>query len=366
MKILQLIQKPQLRGAEVFACQLSDQLVSLGHESFIVSIFKGDAVLPAKAKQYHMARSRKKRLWDYGGYKQIAEIIRTEKPDVVQANAGDTLRYAVISRLLFRWKLPVVFRNASTISLYIKSPRARLWNGLFFGRVNKVISVSKHSASDFIKLFPSQKEKVISIPIGIESADSNGVIKKNNSPYDHTSGLVIVHVGGFSFEKNHQGLLHIFQRLLKADPSATLHLVGSGPLKPAIEKMAGESGLAKNVIFYGFQPNPLLYIRHADVLVLPSIIEGLPGVILEAFSCKTPVVAYNVGGISEVVIQNKTGRLIAKGDEQEFAEAILEASKTNAVNQEMITNAYELVTSKYLNIEIAKDFLKAYASLSSN
>ncbi|NJW55363.1 glycosyltransferase, partial [Salinimicrobium oceani] len=106
--------------------------------------------------------------------------------------------------------------------------------------------------------------------------------------------------------------------------------------------------------------NPLAYIKAADVLVLPSIIEGLPGVLLEAMYCKTPVVAYDVGGISEIVLPH-TGRLIPKGNEHAFATAILDTF--NSPDSSKIENAYKLVLRDYLNAKIAKEFLHAYNSL---
>ena len=105
------------------------------------------------------------------------------------------------------------------------------------------------------------------------------------------------------------------------------------------------------------------YIKSADVLVLPSIIEGLPGVVLEAFYCKTPVVAYDVGGIKEVVKNSETGRLIPKGDKNAFAEAIIEASLHSARNDKFVENAHKLVLSDYLNAQVVKKFLTAYESL---
>ncbi len=65
MKILQFIQKPQLRGAEMFASQLSEQLLALGHECKMVTLFKGEASLPFSGEFIHLNRPMNKRLWDW-------------------------------------------------------------------------------------------------------------------------------------------------------------------------------------------------------------------------------------------------------------------------------------------------------------
>jgi len=360
VKILHLVQKPQLRGAEMFASQLATHLNATGHVAVLVFVFPGEAALPFTGTIYNLNGNSSSRFTDKPAWKQLAAIIEREKPDVVQANAGDTLKYAVSSKLLFRWKQPIVFRNASTISLYIKSLASKLFNGFFFRHTSLVISVSKTSASDFKRVFPAFKPPVITIPIGIEEpvlTNTTGPIRDGSQP------IRIIHVGGFSFEKNHRGLISILSKINALGHVATLELVGNGILKNEIAQLVEESGLQEKVIFHGFRSDAMQLIKDADVLVLPSIIEGLPGVILEAFYCRTPVVAYNVGGISEILSNGDTGSLITKGDEVGFARAVINTVVNP--NPGMIANAFELVKKEYLNTAITARFIKAYQDLIS-
>jgi hypothetical protein len=154
LKILQLIQKPQLRGAEMFACQLANHLVEAGNQGLLISLLPGTAELPFKGKHIKLERPLTKRFFDWQGWKQLAWEIKSFQPNVVQANAGDTLKYAVLSKLFFRWKAPIVFRNASIISRYIKSPMVKWWNAWLFNHVDFVVSVTEESRRDFLKLFP--------------------------------------------------------------------------------------------------------------------------------------------------------------------------------------------------------------------
>jgi glycosyltransferase involved in cell wall biosynthesis len=88
------------------------------------------------------------------------------------------------------------------------------------------------------------------------------------------------------------------------------------------------------------------------------LIEGLPGVILEAFVNKLPVVAYNVGGIKEVVLDKETGFLIDKNNEIDFLETINKCLSTD--NDIIKNNAYELVLKNYSNEAISHKFFKFY------
>ncbi|TKK65027.1 glycosyltransferase family 4 protein [Ilyomonas limi] len=363
MKVLHLIQKPQLRGAEVFASQLSTHLEEAGHQAILVSVFAGPAALPFGGKVYALNASQSHRFTDVKAWKKLAAIIESEKPDVIQANAGDTLKYAAFSKLLFGWKQPVIFRNASMISLYIKSKLIRLFNAFLFSKVELVISVSNSSAEDFVKLFPALKNHIITIPVGIEVNEA--VATGKNTIPTLQGNPKLIHVGGFSFEKNHAGLLSVFERIIKKMPGALLHLVGDGPLKQQTQSLVEQKGLKKQVVFHGYQKQPLSFIRQADALLLPSIIEGLPGVVLEAFYCKTPVIAYDTGGIGEVVINNKTGYLIPKQNEVAFADAVESALNNSEEINRFIANAYQLVTTQYMNDDIAVKFVKAYQTITN-
>jgi L-malate glycosyltransferase len=104
-------------------------------------------------------------------------------------------------------------------------------------------------------------------------------------------------------------------------------------------------------------------MQSAKALLLPSIIEGLPGVILEAMYCKTPVVAYNVGGIGEVLQHKVTGWLIPAGDEEAFVHSAYEAATTS--HAEIIRKAHQLVVRQYNNRVIASRFLNIYSELIS-
>lgn len=360
MKILHLIQKPQLRGAEVFTAQLSTHLQKEGHDVVLVPVFSGNATLPFNGRVIPLNASQQKKYWDVKAWKNLATIIKTEKPDIIQSNAGDTLKYAVFSKLLYRWKQPIIFRNASTISLYIKSSIVKRLYRFIFRHTNRVISVSNASASDFGQLFPEAKGKIVTIPIGIEKEEAiDQKMFQNPFTGSQNAGPKLVHVGGFTFEKNHAGLLTIFEQVAKQLPLATLHLVGDGPLRSSIEALVQEKNLSDKVFFHGYQQQPLQWVQYADVLLLPSHIEGLPGVILEAFYCKTPVVAFDTGGIREIVKQDETGFLVEKGNEEAFATAVIQALQSEE-KKYLIQNAYSLVTTHYMNTAIAKRFLNIY------
>lgn len=355
MKILNIIQKAQNRGAELFTCQLSNHLIASGHQVKIVVLFEGEINLPFNGEMIWLKAVSKNRFFDVPAWKKLSGIVKEFNPDIIQANSGDTLKYAIFSKKLFGWKSPVIFRNASEIGRYLKSPIQKKLNYFLYKNVKFIISVSLASKIDILNHFPFLSGKTEMIPVGFDLISKIEEIKLKPE-----NGHQILHVGGFTFEKNHSGLIRIFQAILNSMPNVHLHLVGDGLLKPEIVEEVKKMNLTQNITFYGFVDNPLSYIKSANVMVLPSVIEGLPAVLLEAMMCKTPVVAYNIGGVSEIVT-SQTGSLIEKDDEAGFIKAVLETLENP--NQDQIEAAHKMVLKKYMNEEIALMFVKVYEAV---
>lgn len=355
MKVLQIIHRLQNRGAETFASQLSNHLIALGHDIKIVSLYEGFAKLPFVGKIECLNALPLKKNIDFNTWRKLAAVIKEYQPDIVQANSGDTLKYVVFSKLIFKWKVPIVSRNASEVGKYFNSTGQKYFNRLLYKNVQKIISVSEASKTDIINHFSFLSGKTEVIPVGLERKEDIEEVKLLPGNKKH-----IVHVGGFSFEKNHSGLIRIFEGVIKKNENVHLHLIGDGPLKKMIGEMVQKKGLNSNITFYGFVNNPLSYIKAADIFVLPSIIEGLPSVLLEAMYCKRPIVAYDVGGISEIITPN-TGKLINKNNEGSFIEAVLK-SIINPDSAQILT-AYGLVEKKFMIDQIAERFIKEYEDI---
>jgi glycosyltransferase involved in cell wall biosynthesis len=357
MKILQLIQKKQYRGAEIFACQLSLQLQTMGHQVRVMSLETGEVTLPFESIEVLHAAPEK--LLDWKAWRTLAILIHKWQPDVIQANAGDTLRYSVVSKYLFRWKAPIVFRNASLMSLYIRSPFIKWIYRRLLNRISGIVSVSEASKKDLLQLYSSLQTPIAVIPIGIEPAQLD-VVKLDTQVLEP----FLLHVGGFTFEKNHAGLLRICANIWKTHPELKLILAGSGPLMDEVKEQAAQLRSKEQCQFMGNYQEIGSLMKRARLLVLPSTIEGLPGVVLEAMYCRLPVIAYEVGGINEVILSGKTGWLISPGDEESFAHKVLEVLHNPDLRASVIQPAYDFVCSHFVNAQIADRFIELYSDLS--
>lgn len=342
MRILILIQRPQARGSELFASHLGEELIKRGHEVRLITLFEGDFDLPFSGKIFHLKRNPALRFFDYFSWRAITEIVKDFNPDVVQAMGADTLKFMVFSKLSFRWNSKTIFFNGSMVSNYIQSYLIRIFNQWLYSKIDGIVSVSKVSKLDFKNLFSFRLLHKV-IPVGILIPDIISLKKPSSDP-------VLVHIGGFTFEKNHTELLEVFSQVLIECPNAKLLLIGDGPLKAQINKLIDLKQLAHTVSFLGAHKEPFSHVSENAILILPSKIEGMPAVIGEAFIHRIPVIAYNVGAVSELIISKKTGWLIDANETGKMVKAILELMKMDPMEISEVLDTAELFARGNLDI----------------
>jgi glycosyltransferase involved in cell wall biosynthesis len=133
------------------------------------------------------------------------------------------------------------------------------------------------------------------------------------------AGPLLISVGHLNARKGQD----IALAALELIPNATLFLAGDGPERAKLEREARAKGLSARVRFLGVLPHAALpgLIAAADVMVLPTLSEGLANVWVEALACGTPVVTSDVGGAREVVDRPEAGRLAAR-DPRAVAQAV--------------------------------------------
>ena len=129
-------------------------------------------------------------------------------------------------------------------------------------------------------------------------------------------------VGRFSPEKGQALAARAFAEIAGALPSARLLFVGEGQERAAVERAVTESGLGARVVFSDYRSDMADYFRAFDLLLLPSLSEGLPNVVLEAMACATPVLATTVGGVGEIIRDGDNGWLVEPGSPSAMAGAL--------------------------------------------
>ncbi|MEJ5250302.1 MAG: glycosyltransferase family 4 protein [Armatimonadota bacterium] len=154
-------------------------------------------------------------------------------------------------------------------------------------------------------------------------------------------------IGRLSVEKGHRYALEAFHELLQERTQVCLLIVGEGRERPVLEKYASRIGISRHVHFLGERADARQIIGALDLMILPSLTEGIPNVILEAFAYKTPVVATAVGGVLELVKDSETGWLVPRRNPQALAQAIREALSNPEEARRRAENAYRHLLANF-------------------
>ncbi len=161
---------------------------------------------------------------------------------------------------------------------------------------------------------------------------------------------MIGHVGRFEEQKNHHFLLEVFAAASRTVPKLRLLLIGDGPLRPAIEKQVRALGLAERVVFAGVRADvPRLLCQVIDLVIFPSLYEGLGLVLIEAQAAGRHCLISDVIPAETDIIPECMHRLPLASGAAAWAEALLELPvRRNDLRQEL---ALERVRQSAFNIE---------------
>jgi glycosyltransferase involved in cell wall biosynthesis len=213
---------------------------------------------------------------------------------------------------------------------------------------HRVVSVSEHEKNTLIKEGISSS-KIMTIYNGIEvcryRTEPNFDFKRKLNI--NVGSSVVGIVAAFRPEKNHELFLLAAREVLKKNKDTYFLIVGDGVTRKKIENLALQLGIARNCIFTGFREDIPDVISVFDVGVLSSHWEGLPLVVLEYMASSKPVVATNVGGLTEVIEDGINGFLTPPGDYNAMAERINLLLSNKELALEMGRNGLSLVRREF-------------------
>ena len=158
---------------------------------------------------------------------------------------------------------------------------------------------------------------------------------------------VVAGVGRLNPQKNFSFFIRIASEVVKRHPGVVFLLAGKGPEEGLLRKLARESGVGERLHFCGYVPDARQVYLAADVLLMPSLFEGLPMTLLEAMAMRVPVVASALDGIAEVVEDGRDGFLVSSGDAQLFFKRVCQLIENPALAGELGTAASEKISSRF-------------------
>lgn len=372
MKVLQLVQKPQRRGAEIFAYDLNRQLEALGNDVKTVYLYgyKGDKPLPLNGSDVRLEGREDHVFERYPGFhpallRQVIQEIRSFNPEIVQVNGARTVKYGAAAKFLeggnVGWRL--IYRNINIPSHWHHCARTRVAYRLaIMPQIDGVIGVCSLALEDAKELYNLRVPSVVILngisPQRLHITESREEIRRRNqtSPGD----FILLFLGSLVPQKRPDRFVRVLAQVSLEDPRIRSWMVGEGPLREDTERLAEELGVRARIRFFGNQDSIARFFVGADLFVMTSDTEGVPATVLEAGYLGLPVVSTSVGGLEECVTGGETGILVEDLSEDGLGKAILKLAAREDLRRSMGEKARERMLRDATIERVAEKYLDFY------
>lgn len=263
----------------------------------------------------------------------LARYLRANRPVVVFSALDYVNVITILARALSGVRVPLVVSERNTLSSAVANTRRRRtrWMPRFirwtYPHADAVVAVSDGVAADLVAMCGLAPTSVSVLNNPVVTPE---VVRMRAEPVEHpwlrdTTTPTVVAVGRLVPQKDFATLLEAFA-VARRSRTARLLILGSGPERAALEQLAERLGIPEDVALPGFHANPYPAMAAAHVFVLSSRWEGSPGVLIEAMSCGTPVIATDCpSGPRQILDGGRYGRLVPPGNASAMAEALVDA-----------------------------------------
>jgi len=303
----------------------------------------------------------------------LTGLIRKQRPDIVFSFLSSTNAAAILAALIAGTGAKVLVSEHTFPSVNLANERfgnitARIITRLY-PRADRIIAVSQGIKNDLIKNFGAREDtiNVIHNPFDLDDIRRLGS-ERVDHPWFVPSGSedkpLIVSAGRLTKQKGYPFLLRAFARVRTTVP-CRLVILGEGPDRASLERLASDLGIEADVSLPGFQDNPYAYMARAAVFTLSSLYEGFGNVLVEAMALGTPVVSTACpSGPDEIIREGISGLLVPTGDEEALAAAILRVLSDEELRAVLSNGGRERAESFAIN-KIAAEYNRMFREVLS-
>jgi glycosyltransferase involved in cell wall biosynthesis len=301
---------------------------------------------------------------------KLRREVRRYRPDIILSHGGVPFRYAVLARGVQERPL-IVYRKIGLSGPWLRSwrlPRLALQRWLQ-RRADWICCVAEDTRREVTGLFRIPAERVSVIYGGVDEqpfAASPAREQARSALGIAAHGAVLMGIGELGWEKHQEAMLRVLAAFRGSGTSAVLLLVGEGPERGRLERLAADLGCAGAVRFLGTRTDVPTLLAASDVVLLTSLTEGLPGVLVEAGMAGVAAVAWDVAGVREVVRDGITGLVPPYRDEQAFAAAVQRvlgdpaaAARMGAAAREFCRERFSMKRCVAEHLQLFRDLLGA-------
>lgn len=359
IKICYVIGTLEIGGAEK---QLLKLIQNIDRENFlpVVIAFRGGALKEDFENATKVIIAGKRWKIDPFFLIRLIKIIKKEKTDILHTFMFTSNTWGRIAGIISR--IPVIIASERCVDV---------WKKFYHHWIDRILLKFTYKVvgnSNSVKRFYQRLER---IPEDKITVIYNGVDLNEFKSLPHTKlniskeGFWIGAGGRFTEQKGLINLLKVVPEVLKHFPQTKFILVGDGPLRKQFEEFVGENRISNSVIFTGYRKDILSIFSLCDIIVVPSLFEGMPNIVLEAMALKKPVIGTDIPEIAELIEDGKNGFLVpVKDNVKDIAEKILILLRNSEMRRNMGESGYNLIKERFSLANMVKEYENLYIGAS--
>jgi glycosyltransferase involved in cell wall biosynthesis len=364
IKIVYVIGTLEIGGAEKQLYLLIKNLNRKKFETFLIALRSGRMEKDFK-KITTLYILKKKFKFDILILFRLIKILKKEKPQILHTFMFTSNTWGRLAGILCR--VPFIIASERSADLWKK------WYHILIDKIllkftDKIVCNSEEVRKIYFKKIDGKEEKFEVIYNGIE-IEKYEKLKENpelKNELKIKNEKIILTGGRLSFEKNLETFLYIAKNVKKEFSEVKFIIVGEGEEKEKLLKLTDKLDLKNDVIFTGYRSDLPQLIKISDIIVLISLWEGMPNLIIEGMLCKKPVICTEIGGGREIIKDRETGFLVNPKDIQKIVERILTLLKNPEIFEKMGEKGYNFIKENFSLERMIQNYENLYLKIFEN
>ncbi|MBU1151475.1 glycosyltransferase family 4 protein [Patescibacteria group bacterium] len=305
-------------------------------------------------------------------YTTLKQIIKEEKPDLLHAHIWNpaSCRYAYLAAK--HTHTPMIITEHDPFALPLLK---NLIKKYLIKPLQKIITVSKNNANLLRKLYPAHSQKIEVIHNGIDTnwwqsqllrfTEEDRKEIKTQLFHAKENTLIVTTIAELHERKGLKYLIQAIPSVVEKYPNTKFVIIGEGKERANLEKLVSKLKMEAHVSLIGRQSEIPKLLKASNIFVLPSLREAFGLVNAEAMISPLPVVASDVGGISEIVKNGETGILVEPKDSKGLTRGINQLIASPKLREKMAIAGFERVQKHFSADAMAKEYEKVYEEIFS-
>jgi glycosyltransferase involved in cell wall biosynthesis len=293
----------------------------------------------------------------------LSRLMKRERLDILHTHGYFASTFGRLAGILAG--VPILITHVHS-TYFAYSKRNLLIERFLSFFTDKIVCVSVAVQNFVLHVEGITKKKTLVIYNGIDGPNSckNELSVNRRSFGVSDSDIVIITVASLAAHKGHSVLIDAMYILTRKYKNLRLLIVGDGPLRNDLSEYTKRLDLTRNISFTGLRTDIFALLRLSDIFVLASLErEGLGIAIIEAMACDLPLVGTFLGGIPEVIEENKNGFLVKPGDPDQLAAAIERLINDKNARTEMGRMGSKIFKEKFTASKMIKNLELLYDEL---